>query len=336
VRPTISVLIPNWDGRVHLEDCLSALRTQTRRDFEVVMVDNGSQDGSVPFVRERFPEVRVLALNENRGFAGGNNAGIAVAQGEFIALLNNDTLADPGWLAALHRATQAQAEYGMWASRVVLFDQPELLDSAGDGLTVAGAPFKHGHLQLAIHYDQPREVFGPSGAAALYHRRVLEELDGLDEDFFLIHEDVDLAFRARLRGYRCQYVPEAVVRHKVNASLGYMSREYVFYGQRNLEYLFLKNLPFFLLLRCLPAHLCFDLLAFGHFALRGHGLTFLQAKGAALRALPAVLQKRRALQKQGRVSASSLLRLMERRWIGTKVGAAIKGWQREKLPAISN
>jgi hypothetical protein len=329
------VIIPNWNGHIHLDACLTALDKQTYQDFEVVVVDNGSQDDSVTFVRERFPEVRVIALTENRGFAGGINAGLTVAEGEFIALLNNDTVADPEWLAALQRATQEQAQYGMWASRVVLWDQPELLDSAGDGLTVTGAPFKRGHLRPACDYEEPREVFGPSGAAALYRRGLLEEGGGLDRDFFLIHEDVDLALRARLRGYRCWYVPEAVVHHKVNASLGYMSWEYVFYGQRNLEYLFFKNFPFSLLLRCLPAHLLFNVLACGHFVLRGHGLAFLQAKGAAVRALPAVLRKRREVQRQRRIAPGCLLQQMERKWVGQKVGVTIQGWRRKKPAAIN-
>ena len=157
MRPAISVIVLNWNGRVHLEECLSSLRTQTFRGFEVMLVDNGSGDGSVPFVRECFPEVQTVALPENRGFAGGNNAGMAVAQGAFMVLLNTDTLAAPGWLAALHRATQDRAEWGMWASRVVLFDQPELLDSAGDELTLSGAPFKRGHLQPASHYSHPQD-----------------------------------------------------------------------------------------------------------------------------------------------------------------------------------
>jgi hypothetical protein len=127
-----------------------------------------------------------------------------------------------------------------------------------------------------------------------------------------------------------------VVRHKVNASLGYLSWEYVFYGQRNLEYLFLKNLPFSLLLRCLPAHLLFDLLAFGHFTIRSHGWTFLQAKGAALRALPTVLRKRRAIQKQRQIPPSALFSLLERRWIGLKIGAAMHGWCRKKPATVSN
>ena len=327
--PTISVIIPNWNGRHHLEPCLQALRAQTFRDFEVVVVDNGSQDGSVPFLHEHFPEVQVVALAENQGFAGGTNAGIAVAQGEFIALLNNDTIAEPGWLAALQTATQEQADYGMWASRVVLDNRPTILDSAGDGLTMAGAAFKHGHLQPACDYTTPREVFGPAGAAALYCRRLIEELGGLDTDYFLIYEDVDLAVRARLSGYRCWYVPEAVVRHKVNASLGYMSWEYVFYGQRNLEYLFWKNFPLALLLRCLPAHLGFNLLALVYFVLRGHGLTFLHAKGAALRALPMLWQKRRVVQQHNSGSAGLLFPHMERRWVGTKIAAAFKDWRRK-------
>jgi GT2 family glycosyltransferase len=333
MKPAFSVVIPNWNGLAHLGACLSALRAQTCRDFETVLVDNGSRDESVAFVRENFPEVRVVALDENRGFAGGVNAGIEAARGEFIALLNNDTEADPGWLAALRRATREGAGYGMWASRVVLSDRPEIFDSAGDGLTLSGAPFKRRHLEAVGAFERGQEVFGPSGAAALYRRDVIEDAGGLDEDFFLVHEDVDLALRARLRGHRCWYVADAVVRHKVNSSIGYMSWKYVFYGQRNLEYLFWKDMPLPLLLRCLPAHCLFDLLALGHFAARGRGLAFLGAKGAALLKLPAVWRKRRAAQARRLVSAASLLRQLERRWLGTKLRSARALWRLERRPA---
>ena len=326
VKPTISVVIPNWNGLIHLEGCLSALRAQTYTDFEIILVDNGSQDESLSFVRQRFPEVHIVALAENRGFAGAVNAGIAVARGEFIALLNNDTMADPNWLRAIHCATTERAEYGMWASRVVLFDRPELLDSAGDGMTVAGAPFKRGHLSASRAFEQDQEVFGPSGAAAVYRRAVIEDAGGLDEDFFLIHEDVDLALRARLGGHRCWYVAGAIVRHKVNASIGRMSREYVFYGQRNLEYVFWKNFPASLLLRLLPAHCFFTLFALCHYALKGHGLTFLRAKGAALAGLPSVWRKRRSVQTKRRTSAAALLGQLEGRWFRTKLRSAREHW----------
>jgi GT2 family glycosyltransferase len=318
----MSVVIPNWNGWTHLHGCLAALQAQTYRDFEMIVVDNGSADASVAKVRAHFPEVRLVCLPENRGFAEGCNAGIAAARGDFIALLNNDTLVDPEWLAALSLATQIHTEYDMWACRVVLADQPEVLDSAGDGLTIAGAPFKRGHLEPAEDYRVGQEVFGPSGAAALYRKTLLDTLNGLDDDFFLIHEDVDLAWRARLAGARCWYVPDAVVQHKVNATLGYLSWTYVFYGQRNLEYLFVKNMPTFLLLRCLPAHILFNLLAWGHFSLHGYGLTFLQAKAAAVWNLPLLWRKRREVQSQRQVATRDVLGLMQRCWIGGKLRMA--------------
>ena len=318
----MSVVIPNWNGWTHLHGCLAALQAQTYRDFEVIVVDNGSADESVAQVRAHFPEVRLVCLPENRGFAEGCNAGISAAQGDFIVLLNNDTLVDPEWLAALSLATQIHTEYDMWACRVVLADQPEVLDSAGDGLTIAGAPFKRGHLEPAEDYRVGQEVFGPSGSAALYRKALLDTLGGLDADFFLIHEDVDLAWRARLAGARCWYVPNAVVQHKVNASLGYLSWTYVFYGQRNLEYLFVKNMPTFLLLRCLPAHILFNLFAWGHFSLHGYGLTFLHAKGAAAWNLRQLWRKRREVQSQRQVATRDVLGLMQRRWIGGKLRMA--------------
>src|SRR5579885_598241 len=322
MRPSISVVILNWNGLAHVGACLSSLRAQTFRDFETILVDNGSRDGSVDFVRENFSEVRVVALEENRGFAGGVNAGLAQARGEFVALLNNDTEADAEWLAALRRTTLERGEFGMWASRVVLFDRPEVLDSAGDGLTTTGAPFKRGHMRSAGEFGRGCEVCGPSGAAALYRSDVIEDAGGFDEDFFLVHEDVDLALRARLRGHRCWYVADAVVRHKVNASIGRMSRGYVFYGHRNVEYLFWKDLPLPVLLRCLPEHCLFGLLSLGYFALKGRGLTFLRAKGAALVGLPRVWRKRRAVQARRVVNADFLLRQMERRWLGEKLRGA--------------
>lgn len=330
MQPYISVVIPNWNGLSHLGTCLSALRAQTWREFETILVDNGSQDDSVAFVRENFPEVRVVALPDNRGFSGGVNAGIAASRGEFIALLNNDTRAEASWLAALHRATLERPEYGMFASRVVLFDRPEILDSAGDGLTRSGAPFKRRHLEPVCACEQGAEVFGPSGSAALYRRDVIEDAGGFDEDFFLVHEDVDLALRANLRGHRCWYVADAVVLHKVNSSIGYMTRDYVFYGHRNLEYLFWKNMPLAALLRCLPAHCLFDLLALAHFTIKGRGLPFLRAKGEAVLGLFSLWRKRRSVQARRLVPAALLLGQMERRWLRTKFAARGRRQERRR------
>ena len=330
-NPIISVIVPNYDGVVHLNDCLSALGGQTFHDFEILLVDNGSRDHSVDFVRAKFPEVRILRLPANRGFAGAINAGISAARGDFIALLNNDTAAAPGWLDALHRATNDSA-FDMWASRVLMFDRPHLLDSAGDGFTTAAAPFKRGHLELARDYDSNTEVFSPSGSAALFRKALIEEAGLLDEDFFLVHEDVDFGLRARLLGYRCLYVADATVSHKLNSSIGYMSRDYVFYGQRNLEYVFWKDLPLSLLVRCLPAHATFNCFAFGHFILRGRGLVFIHAKLAALLNLPTLLRKRREIQTRRRLSPQALRQGMTSNWFAVKLRMRSRG--RERLAKL--
>jgi GT2 family glycosyltransferase len=336
LKPAISVVIPNYNGVKHLEGCLRALRAQTFRSFETILVDNGSTDSSIDFVRANFPELRIVALSENRGFTGGTNAGVAIARGELIAFLNNDTEADPVWLEALYRARRANPEFDMFASCLVLFDRPELLDSAGDGFTNAAAPFKRGHLEPARNYNSNQEVFSPSGAAACFKRAVIDEIGSLDEDFFLVHEDVDLGFRARLRGYRCLYVADAVVKHRVNSSIGYMTRDYVFYGHRNLEYVFWKDLPLSLLLRCLPAHCAFNLLAFGHFLTHGRGLTFIHAKLAAIVNLPKVLRKRSAVQAGRSVAGDALLSQMEKKWFTTKLRNATRRSPNNKASDIGS
>lgn len=324
VSPAISVVIPNYDGLIHLSACLSALRAQTFQDFETILVDNGSRDRSVEFVRASFPEVIVVDLRMNRGFAGGVNAGVAVARGEFIALLNNDTEADCRWLEALHQAAREDSTYAMWASRVVLFERPQFLDSAGDGFTIAGVPFKRGHLEAVRNCQSNEEVFAPSGSAALFRKAVIDDVGSFDEDFFLIHEDVDFGLRARLRGHRCLYVADAIVKHKVNGSIGYMTRDYVFYGHRNLEYVFLKDLPLCVLIRCLPAHCLFNLFAFGHFLMRGRALSFVRAKLAALIDLTSVLRKRSSIQSRRVVSARVLFSQLARKWFSIKRPRAVK------------
>ena len=321
MKPVISIVIPNYDGLRHLEGCLSALRQQAFRNFETILVDNGSRDASISFVQKHFPEVRIVTLAENRGFAAAINAGVAVAEGEFVAWLNNDTEADPGWLEALQSVLDRR-EYSMWASRVVWFDRPHLLDSAGDGFTRAAVPFKRGHLDPVSNYETQDEVFAPSGSAAVFRRTLIADVGELDERFFLVHEDVDFCLRARLRGHRCLYVPDAIVKHKVNSSIGYLSWAYVFYGQRNLECVYWKNLPWPLLLYCLPAHCVFNLLACGYYVLKGHGLTFMHAKLMSLARVPRLLRQRSDIQSRRVVSTKELWRLMARDWFASKLRIA--------------
>jgi GT2 family glycosyltransferase len=316
--PDASVVIVSWNGRRYLEPCLLAVAAQQGVEAETILVDNGSADGTAAFVRERFPWVRVVALTENRGFAGGNNAGAREARGRCIVLLNNDTVPEPGWLAALLRGRAAGGPNALASSRIVYMHDPRVIDSAGDGLLRWGGAFKRHHGASIESATESGEVFGVCGAACAIPRAVFEELAGFDEDFFASHEDVDLSYRARLLGYPCLYVADAIVRHHGSATLGRVSDFAVFYGQRNLEWMYFKNTPGSLLLRTLPGHLIYTAAAAVHFARHRRLGAFLRAKWAALAGLPRLLRKRAEIQRTRRVGGDAIWPHLEARWLATK------------------
>jgi GT2 family glycosyltransferase len=318
VSPEISVIVLNWNGVQYLEACLRAVLAQQDVDFETILVDNASTDGSVELVRRQFPQVRCVVLSENRGFAAGNNAGAAQAGGRLLAFLNNDTVADARWLRALRAGIDRHSWFALATSRIVYMHDASIVDSAGDGLLRWGGAFKHHHGQPARLADQSREVFGACGAAFMVAREVFDELGGFDEDFFASHEDVDFSYRARLRGYRCRYVADAVVGHHGSATLGTVSAVSVFHGQRNMEWMYLKNTPAPLLLRTLPGHLLYNVAAAAQFARLGRLGPFLRAKAAAVARLPRMLGKRRGIQRGKRVDAAAIEPYLERRWLSAK------------------
>ncbi|MEE8587678.1 MAG: glycosyltransferase family 2 protein [Acidobacteriota bacterium] len=310
---SVSLVVVNYNGLEWIDRCLESIFAQTRPAQQVLVVDNASSDAGPRQVRRRWPQARLIELPENVGYAAACNRGIEATSGELVALLNNDIELAPNWLEAL--LEQDRPPWGFWASRILFASQEDLIDSAGDGMAVVGAAFKHGHGQSSESHLQGREVFGPCGAAALYRRSLLEETGGFDEDFFLIYEDADLSMRARLMGHRCLYVPQAVVRHHLNASIGTLSRSYVFYGQRNSEYVFWKNMPLPLLLLYLPERLLFNALSFLYFLWRGRAAAFLHAKVDFLKNLGGLLQKRRMVQGQRRLGVSQLRRQLTRNWL---------------------
>jgi GT2 family glycosyltransferase len=269
-------------------------------------------------VSERFPSVRVVSLSENRGFAGGNNAGVREARGEFVALLNNDTVAESTWLQTLFSGVDEGAGFALVTSRVVYMHDPRVIDSAGDSMLAAGGAFKRHHGASVDVARESTEVFGVCGAACLMPKRVFDELGGFDEDFFVSHEDVDLSYRARLLGYPCRYVADAVVRHHGSVTLGRVSPFAVFHGQRNLEWMYLKNTPASLLLRTMPGHLVYTAAAAVHFTRNGLLGTFLRAKWSALIGLPRLLRKRAHVQGTRRVHANAIWPHLEARWLATK------------------
>jgi GT2 family glycosyltransferase len=243
--PLFSVVILNWNGRHLLEECLPAIRSQTFRDFEMIVVDNGSTDGSVDWVKERWAEtVSTVALSSNLGFAGGNNAGIRLARGRYVILLNNDTAVDPGWLAALADAVRRHPDAGMFTPKILNYYRRDEIDNTGHLIYPDGmARGRHRLEKDDGRFDEEGETLWPSGCAGVYKKEMLDEIGLLDDAFFAYGEDVDLGLRARWAGWWCFYVPTAVVYHKYSATTGAYSPTKVFLVERNRLWILLKNFP---------------------------------------------------------------------------------------------
>lgn len=311
--PAFSVIVINWNGGEAVLACLAALAGQTFRDFEVIVVDNGSTDGSAAAIGECFPESRLLRLAANTGFAHANNEGARVARGRWLATLNNDAFAEPDWLERLNAATERHAAFDGFASCQVQAGAPHLLDGAGDTYHTSGVPWRAGFGQpVGAPWDAEREIFVPCACAAVYRRAAFEAAGGFDPAFFCYLEDVDLAFRMQLRGGRFMYVPDAVVRHVGSASTGRASAFARYHGHRNMVWCFVKNMPAPLLWKHLPGHLAINMASLLAFSLRGEGGPIWRAKWDALKGLPRVLAERRRIQGERVASAQDLERRMAR------------------------
>jgi len=308
----VSVIIPNWNTLKFLGPCLTSLREQTFQDFETILVDSGSTDDSLPFVAGNFPEVRILALGENRGFSGAVNAGIRASEAEFVVLLNNDTEQDPAWLAELARTAENHPEAGSFASKLLDFHDRDTLDGAGDALRKSGLPYRLGHGERDKgQFDKQVPVFGACAAAALYRREMLDDIGLFDEDFFAYCEDGDLSFRAQLAGYGCLYVPGAVVYHVGGASTGgKRSPTATRLGTRNGLCLLVKDLPTPLVPGMLLPIVAGQVTRLAVTTLSGVLPAHLAGLVEAMRLIPKMLRKRRDIQKRRRVPTTPIRMLL--------------------------
>jgi hypothetical protein len=288
----ISVVVLNFNGKHYLDRCLSSLRDQTYGDLEVIVVDNSSSDGSVDYLRERFPWVRVVTNEANLGFAGGTNRGILQARGEYILTLNNDTWADRSFVERLAKPMTADGAVGMCASKMLFPDGR--INSTGICLSRSGAAWDRGMFEEDRgQYDLEVDIFGPCAGAALYRKEMLVEIGPFDEDFFMFMEDVDLAFRGRLAGWKCLYVPEARVYHIHGGTAGPGSDLSVYYGNRNIIWYVLKDFPRKLLVTSLPWIIGRNLAAIPYYSVNGKCSTILRSKIDALKLVPKFMRKRR-------------------------------------------
>ena len=317
-----SVVIPNWNGKHHLEECLNSLCKQTFTDFETVLVDNGSSDSSVEFVRLVFPEVRIILLIENAGFAAGVNRGIESASGEYIVLLNNDTEVDPYWLENLALAIHENSDIWIFASKLLNYYSRVKIDSAGDALDLTLGPYKLGEFEPAENYQERRFIFGACGGGGCYKRELFDKIGLFDEDFFAYFEDVDLSFRANWVGYRCLSVPDAVIYHKVAATSGASSANrdrFDIMRRRNYLFLIIKNYPLPFLIQYLPfiliAHCLKSLLNVA----RGRFRVAFLTQREIITGLPKMLRKRQAIMAGRRICNSEMKSLCVQKyggWLG--------------------
>ncbi len=311
---SLAVVIPNWNGKHFLADCLDSLRRQTRPDITVIIVDNASSDGSQAFLRARYPEVCLIELSENQGFAGACNIGIAAANCDIIALLNNDTEVDERWADEVVTAFSTRPEAGIVASKMLLFDQRDRFHTAGDFFTIDGRAGNRGAWELDTgQYDRGEYVFSACGGAAAYRQSMLAETGALDRDFFFLLEDVDLAWRAQLAGYRVWYEPGAVVYHHLSATGGGATASY--FDGRNGIWLLAKNLPASLL-RKYAGRILARQIALAWAALKAwrgrEARARLRGMLRGLMTLPVALKKRRQAQAMKRVSDEYLDSILTR------------------------
>ena len=244
--PKVSIIVLNYNGRHLLEECLESLLRQTYQQYEIILVDNGSTDDSVPFLENRYhSRIRLIKNSVNLGFAEGNNIGIAASEGAYIALLNNDAVADSHWLEELVSVSLvSDGTFGMWASKIMFYDRRDVIDTAGhliypDGLNRGRGKHETDHGQ----YDKQEEVFFPSGCAALYAKKMIDEIGAFDKDFFAYGDDTDLGIKARLAGWKCLFVPTSVVYHRSSATAGTFSSFKVYLVERNRIWVLVKYFP---------------------------------------------------------------------------------------------
>jgi GT2 family glycosyltransferase len=331
---SVSVIVVNWNGREHLEVCLGSLLRQTLSGVEVVLVDNASTDDSVAHVRQRFgAAVRVLEQAENLGYAGGLNVGMRAARGRYLVALNSDTEVAAEALARLLDAADRWPNAGMFAPKILSFDERSVLDNVGHLLYADGLSRGRGRLEADRgQYDREEEIILPSGCAVLLRRAMLADIGLFDADLFAYCDDTDLGLRGRLAGWRCRSVPAAVVYHKYSAASAAYSPLKAFLVERNRAWVALKCLPApLLLISPFFTALRLSAQAWGALNRRGAAGRFasqqspwallavlLRAYAAALRGVPAVWPKRRSIQRRRRVSTWEAVGWLRRYGMGVR------------------
>jgi GT2 family glycosyltransferase len=328
----ITVIILNWNGKKFLPECLESVRKQTYPGLSVTVVDNASTDGSVEFLRERYPEVRLVLNDKNLGFAGGNNSGIRECKTPYLVILNNDTDLHPDCISELKNAMDRDLRIGACASRIMLKFEEDRLDAAGISVCADGLALGRGRMEPSARYQKEEEVFFASDCCTLYRKDMLDQIGHYDEDFFAYADETDLGWRARARRWKCVYVPTAVINHHHSGSSGSVSPFKVYLVERNRICVAVKNFPIPLLLAGIPYTLQrYFWQAYGALFKKGRAgeftgefssvqlaLVLLKAYWGALALLPRMLAKRRRIRSTCEIPDGEYFGLLRRYGITAK------------------
>lgn len=310
-----TVIIPNYNGMAYLEGCMKALAADTAVKFNVCIVDNGSTDGSLEWIRQNCPEAELISLGENTGFCKAVNVGIKAAQTPYVLLLNNDTQVVPGFVKALEEALEKQKRAFSVSAKMLDMRQPHLLDGAGDLYCALGWAFARGKGKEARgHYTREEEIFSACGGAAIYRRRLVEELGYFDENHFAYLEDCDLGYRAQLYGYRNYYCPKAVVYHAGSGATGSRHNEFkVRLSSQNSVYLIYKNMPLWQIVLNSPMLCMGFLIKYLFFLKKGLGAVYWRGCLAGIRLCKR--EGRNKKQHPGKGGFGNLMRIQIRLWV---------------------
>ena len=293
----VSVIMLNWNGQEYLEECLKSLVKQSYRNYEAIAVDNDSKDNSIKIIK-KFKKVRLIQNKENFGFAKGNNIGIEKAKGDYIIVLNNDTKVDKDFIKELVKVAETDENIGMLSCKMLFYDNPKIINSTGLVVYKDGRVIDKNINKENKNLNKIEVVFGPCGGAAFYRKDVLERVktgeDYFDSDFKFYYEDADLAFRIRHSGYKCLFVPKAVVYHKVNASAKKVSNLGIYYGIRNKVFFIMKNFPSRILIRNLPKILIMQIISFFYYLFKLN-MVALKARISIFFDLRKMIEKRRII-----------------------------------------
>lgn len=250
MKYSVAVIIPNWNGKKLLEICLTSLEKQTYHDFETIVVDNGSSDDSVNFIQKKYPQVKVVQLDKNYGFAKAINMGVKAVKTDYVAFLNNDTEVDIHWLTELMKSAEKHPDVVSFCSRLLNFDDRKQIDGVGIQINEVGQARSIGWLEKDHgQYDGEMFIFGATGGAALFKREIFLKVGMFDEHYFMYSEEVDWAFRAQFLGYKCLYSPKAIIYHKHKATSGKRQDMLEYWQFKNMFMTIIKNFPTSLLFK---------------------------------------------------------------------------------------